>query len=268
MNESTNRETAEKVVTFAGEFRQDWLEGKVVAPIPTGVRADVGFGSRLVSGAREVSVSRMLIVRFHPECWGDPAVESELDPHVLMHRLSAYEGASGVLVVTDNLLGAALLGPGYALVAGTERFMRAAVPEGSDKARVNFLRYARRVAEHSPHLVEIAAAFPPSERQWKSVGEIPTDSHTGKQLAFMNEFRDELLDGPAFARKWLFERSRAMNVGERVHDKIASIFDEVFYLLDDYVIDPGLRDLCDMTDETLRRRVSDVLVQLNRLGHS
>ncbi|MFF1358619.1 colicin immunity domain-containing protein [Streptomyces sp. NPDC058297] len=47
-----------------------------------------------------------------------------------------------------------------------------------------------------------------------------------------------------------------MAAGERVGDALGSVLDEVFYTLDDYTIDPAIRDAEDLTDGELQRRVA------------
>ncbi|MEV6948380.1 colicin immunity domain-containing protein [Streptomyces sp. NPDC051172] len=61
------------------------------------------------------------------------------------------------------------------------------------------------------------------------------------------------------------ERRNAMDAGERVSDTIATALDTVFHALEDYTIDPGLRDEDDLTDEELRQHVADALRQLGDL---
>ncbi len=79
----------------------------------------------------------------------------------------------------------------------------------------------------------------------------------------------QLLDGrtpaPDFARNWLAARRRALAEGERVREKFERILRDVFYALDDYVIDPELRDPNDMTDDELTAHVQEASRQLEEL---
>jgi hypothetical protein len=74
--------------------------------------------------------------------------------------------------------------------------------------------------------------------------------------------------GPDFARAWLSARRRVLDAGERVRERFDRILTDVFYLLDDYVIDPTLRDSGDMTDEELVARVRVALNDLDSLDVS
>jgi hypothetical protein len=57
--------------------------------------------------------------------------------------------------------------------------------------------------------------------------------------------------GPEFARAWLAARHRTLHERERVGEKFDRTLMDVFYMLDDYVIDPSVRDPSDMADEEL-----------------
>ncbi|SRR6266496_1325894 len=66
----------------------------------------------------------------------------------------------------------------------------------------------------------------------------------------------------AFAKDWLAARRRALGASERVRGELERALDQVFYALDDYVIDPGLRDSGDMSDEELTSRVRAALAAI------
>jgi hypothetical protein len=60
----------------------------------------------------------------------------------------------------------------------------------------------------------------------------------------------------------LSARRRGLDAGEHVRERFDRVLTDVFYLLDEYVIDPALRDSGDMTGE---ERVERVLAALNDL---
>jgi self-protective colicin-like immunity protein len=88
------------------------------------------------------------------------------------------------------------------------------------------------------------------------------------QLELMHDLVSGEIGGPDFARAWLSARRRVLDAGERVRDRFDRILTDVFYLLDDYVIDPALRDSGDITDEELVARVRLALNDLDSLDVS
>ena len=73
------------------------------------------------------------------------------------------------------------------------------------------------------------------------------------------------VSAPAFATAWLSARRRALDDGDRLLAAFDRILTEVFYMLDDYVIDSSLRGPGDMTDDELTRRVRDALQEVDNL---
>jgi len=71
--------------------------------------------------------------------------------------------------------------------------------------------------------------------------------------------------GPEFARGWLAGRRAALGAGERVRAPFQRILDDVFYVLEDYVIDPELRDDDDMSDDDLLTHVRAAVERMERL---
>ncbi|MEU0534018.1 hypothetical protein [Amycolatopsis tolypomycina] len=140
-------------------------------------------------------------------------------------------------------------GLGYALVTGTPRFLRAALPHGVDDARARFGRVARRLG--CPELLAAAERFPPGAHAWRS----PAEVASGSGVAFAHGD----LSGAEFARRWYAARRRADERGERVRDRLAWLLGEVFFLLEDYPIDPELREPGDVTDEELLAGVRTLL---------
>lgn len=82
-------------------------------------------------------------------------------------------------------------------------------------------------------------------RTWASPAEVTSGSGVATQIELMRELADGKTAGPDFARSWLAARRRVLDGGERVREKFDRMLTEVFYLLDDYVIDPTLRDAGD-----------------------
>lgn len=81
----------------------------------------------------------------------------------------------------------------------------------------------------------------------------------------MRSYADGAEDGPEFARNWLSGRRAALAAGERVRAPFQRVLDDVFYTLEEYVIDPDLRDEDDMTDDELLRHVRAAVQQLDEL---
>ncbi|HET6711539.1 hypothetical protein [Amycolatopsis sp.] len=167
-------------------------------------------------------------------------------------------GPGPVLLALPDLSGAVLVtGLGYALVTGTPRFLRAALPHGVDDARARFGRVARRLGR--PGLAAAAERFPPGAHAWRSPAEVASGSGVAGQLAVMAAFAHGDLSGAEFARRWYAARRRAGERGERVRDRLAWLLGEVFFLLEDYPIDPGQREPGDLTDEELLAGVRNLL---------
>lgn len=107
----------------------------------------------------------------------------------------------------------------------------------------------------------------PKKRSWASPSEVPSDSGVATQLSLMQDLVTGKISGPDFARSWLSARRRSLDEGERTRERFDRILTDVFYLLDDYVIDPSLRDEDDMTDEELGIKVRESLDELNSLNN-
>ncbi|MFD3437529.1 colicin immunity domain-containing protein [Streptomyces sp. NPDC058685] len=259
-----NFELIESILSPSQRFRSDWLavSTKSLAPVPDHSSPSPATAGRVVSGSREVGAVKVLASPLNLNLNAVPVAEMPLDAEELLGVAVRIRCETGLLLVAENFLGAALIRPGYALFAGSSEFMRGAVPEGIASARTNFLRYAQKVEDRRPDIMEVATNFPPANRSWKSAAEVPDRSHTGRQLALMGDLASNTLDGPTFARQWLAARRDALNIGERLGAALTNALDEVFYTLEEYVIDPSLRDEDDMSDEDLRRRVADIAANL------
>ncbi|MFG2479377.1 colicin immunity domain-containing protein [Streptomyces fagopyri] len=103
---------------------------------------------------------------------------------------------------------------------------------------------------------------PSAHQDVENPRDVPATSQYGHQLSLMRQLVSGAIDGSPFARQWLEARRRSMDTGERVGNALTTALDEVFYALEDYSIDPSLRDEDDLTDEELRERVADALARL------
>jgi hypothetical protein len=99
-------------------------------------------------------------------------------------------------------------------------------------------------------------------RAWSKSSEVSPGTATAEQLDLMRQLAIGAISAPDFARAWLAARRRALDEGDRVRGRFYNTLTNVFYLLDDYVIDPTLREPGDMTDEELAMRVRDALREL------
>jgi hypothetical protein len=97
---------------------------------------------------------------------------------------------------------------------------------------------------------------------WKGPSEVPPDSATAEQLRLMASFVSGRLAAEEFAVRWLSARRLALNHGERLCEAFDHLLNQVFYALDEYVIDPALREPGDMTNEQLASCVQGILEQL------
>lgn len=65
--------------------------------------------------------------------------------------------------------------------------------------------------------------------------------------------------GADFARGWLDARRLSQNNGERLREPLVTTFDRVFSLLEDYSIDPALKEPEDLSDEELKQAVQNLM---------
>jgi hypothetical protein len=99
-------------------------------------------------------------------------------------------------------------------------------------------------------------------RTWRRPSEVTPGSAVARQLDLMERLVAGRLPGPDFARAWLAARRDMMHGDERVREPFERILIEVFYLLDEYAIDPALHSPGDTTDEQLHQGVRDALAKL------
>lgn len=105
----------------------------------------------------------------------------------------------------------------------------------------------------------------PGRRAWAAPSEVEVGTGVAQQLALMKALVAGEISAPDFAKLWLAARRRSLDEGERVRDKFERILTNVFYLLDDYAIDPSLRGPGDISDETLKNKVDSALDELSQL---
>ncbi|MFJ4775355.1 GNAT family N-acetyltransferase [Streptomyces sp. NPDC088762] len=108
-----------------------------------------------------------------------------------------------------------------------------------------------------------AAPAPTAHRYWRTAQAVPADSATGRQLALMRDLSSGRVPPEGFATLWLGARREALRVGERISPALSHELDQVFYALDDYPIDPDLRESDDVTDAELRAVVRQALAALD-----
>ncbi|WP_225096182.1 colicin immunity domain-containing protein [Streptomyces sp. CoH27] len=265
MPQIKNRDVIETVLSDTGNFREDWLarvQAVSVAPLTAHLPLGRETVERVAAGARETGAAAVFGVPLDEKFAEQPAVTAPAEPDALLVVSAQWPDTPGLLLVADNFLGAVLCRGSYALAAGSLEFMRGAVAEGTDRARAEFQRYARRSPTGAAELSVVSGHYPPQTRAFKSAEEASATSHTGQQIDLMRSLASRSIDGPSFARRWLDERRRAMDAGERLGEAMENALDEVFYTLEDYSIDPDLRDPDDLTDEELRDRVAAVLDRL------
>ncbi|MFF2364401.1 colicin immunity domain-containing protein [Streptomyces sp. NPDC058122] len=254
------------VLSGPRSFRPEWLaEGaKRVVPLPSRARMDEHLASRFSAGSRRTGHTYVIASRLSDAAAGRPEIEIPSTQEGLLQQLPwsdenfvvATPDFSGALLVTDE---------GYSLIGGTLDFLKQSIPEGVDQAIVDFKRYAKRVGPGHPVLAGVANAFQPREAAWASKRDVAAGSATAEQVSLMESLGAGRISAEEFARSWLAARRRALDLRERLREPFSRILDQVFYALDDYVIDPGLRDADDMTDEELQTIVCGHLSELESL---
>lgn len=104
-------------------------------------------------------------------------------------------------------------------------------------------------------------------RAWARPDDVDPASHVAEQLRLIDALINGSMPGPDFARAWLAARRESLNAGERLREPFDRALNQVFYAIEDYVIDPELREPEDMTDADLVDRVNTantVIEHLNR----
>lgn len=245
----------ETVLAGPRRFAGEWLAagGKSVVPIIAPSGSDDAVLDRLRAGARSAGADEVLRCALEP---GSVPVRLTVDSALAPEELP-------VLFVLPDLSGALLAsGEGYVLAAGTREFLLGVTLAGVDYARDAFEEEAQRWAGQYPGLPAVAAEYSPVVRAWATRSEVPADSFVARMLAVMESFVRGELSGPEFAKAWGTAWRLSIEGGERVRPPFARVLHEVFYLLEDYPIDPALREPGDPTDEELVAGVREALLRL------
>ncbi|MGW9494155.1 hypothetical protein ACWG5P_07130 [Streptomyces prasinus] len=239
------------VLDADGAFSPSWLQGKSVAPVPTGMHIDAALTRRITAGCRSAGASHLL---------GASLSETPGTTTGTASRLFSPADREGIsppfLLCAPDLLGAVLYpAPGYALIAGDSAFMTAAVSEGVDTARARFGRYARSLSERHPSLLVVATAHPPAHRAWSHPADVDPASAAARQLALLDALTEGSCTVSHFAHGWWDARRASQTNDERVQGALGTLFDQVFMLLEDYSVDPDLAEPGDLDDAALRSAV-------------
>lgn len=111
----------------------------------------------------------------------------------------------------------------------------------------------------------VSEELPPRRIASSTPAQVDPDSAVAEQLTLMNSLAEGEISGAAFATGWLAARNRAMAEGERTRGALDRVLTDVFYALEDYVIDPALREPGDLPDHELTSRVRAALDTLRSL---
>ncbi|GIH27125.1 hypothetical protein Aph01nite_54350 [Acrocarpospora phusangensis] len=100
---------------------------------------------------------------------------------------------------------------------------------------------------------------------WACPAQVPSGTGVARQFELMNLLVQGKISTPAFARDWLSARRTSLDNGERLRESFERAMNNVFYLLDNYSIDPSLRNPSDVSDEALIEGVRYALEDLSAL---
>lgn len=258
---ATEREARDLAVLLTpdGNLAPAWVKGKSVTPLPVGERLEATQAARLTAGARAIGAADLL---YAPLGEDDPAVTT---------REATADAATRhpVLIWTPDRQGAVLFpAPGYALLAGTEPFMAAAVPEGIDEARARFTRYARKQATHHPELRAVAAKYTPTHAAWSHSADVAPNTAAAHQLRLLRDFTNGTVSAPDFAHTWWQARRTSQANGERLRGPLADLFDRVLMLLEDYEVDPQLAEPTDLSATELHAAVTEAYRRIVPTGRT
>ncbi|MHC3818897.1 hypothetical protein [Streptomyces sp. DT9] len=249
------------VLTDSWDFDEDWLSDgpKLIVPVPAGSHVDASLVRRVIEGCRTAGADGVLVLTDGP---GGPGASGRTRRTVAPGRAVAAVAGIGspALLASCDRQGAVLFsGPGSALVAGTPRFLRGAVPEGVDGGRARFARYARTVAHRWPGLRSLARSLPPRHLAWSRSRDVPAGTGAARQLELMRGLTTGSVDAPDFARGWQAARRTSQDNGERLREPLLTAFGQVFSLLEDYSVDLDLKDADDLTDQELADAVREIM---------
>ncbi|PZT72902.1 hypothetical protein DNK56_06095 [Streptomyces sp. AC1-42W] len=246
------------MLSSIGDYNSAWLAvgPKLVVPVPAGSRVDDALVQRIIEGCHTGGADAVLVMAIGSETAS--RTWRLLAPDVAASELDGV--TPPLLLASSDRQGAILFPrPGYVLVAGTAGFLKGAVPEGVDGGRARFGRYARAAAKRWPDLKDISQSFPSRHIAWARAREIPAGTSAARQVKLMQAFTVGSISGADFAREWLDARRASQNNGERLRDPLLTAFDQIFSLLEDYSIDPALKDPDDLSDEELTDAVRKVM---------
>lgn len=251
-----------------GLYDINWLRinNKECAPFPAPTGINLDLLRSMEHGCQRIKCPNIVMEEIHYRSQEQTNKNSYVS--TLEEAYRHLEGANRDILITTPDCSAAMFVStmGYALIAGVKNFMTGVAPFSVDGPREDFEYYAGRHPNGPAKLFEVAREYAPRKRSWRTASEVPSDSCTGKQLQLMEDFIHGRIDGSAFARQWLDNRSQAINEREMLSFAILYFLSEVFYAIDDsYTIDPSLRDEDDMTDEQLREVVRTSLTKILRL---
>ncbi|MFI9294234.1 colicin immunity domain-containing protein [Streptomyces gardneri] len=74
-------------------------------------------------------------------------------------------------------------------------------------------------------------------------------------MSLLSAFAQGTCTAADFADGWWEARRAAHSQGERTSGALADLLDRVFMVLEDYTLDPELREPGDLTDSALRERI-------------
>lgn len=251
-----------EILSSLGDYNSAWLADgpKPIVPVPAGSHVDDALVRRITEGCRAGGADAVLVMAF-----GSGTASRIWRPVAPGIAASELVGINPpVLLASSDRQGAILFSrPGYVLVAGTAGFLRGAVPEGVDGGRARFARYARAAAKRWPELKDISQAFSSRHIAWSRARDIPAGTSAARQVSLMQAFTTGSIGGADFARGWLDARRASRNNGERLRDPLLTAFDQTFSLLEDYSIDPDLRDPDDLSDQELMEAVRETMERTN-----
>ncbi|MBL1065206.1 colicin immunity domain-containing protein [Streptomyces sp. 7-21] len=262
-------EQYKKILNQSGLFNSSWLamDAKACAPYPAPGGINAKLMRYLEYGCRSIGCEDLLVGKVRLS--SSERISTDVVIYATIEELFRHTESlkKDVLIATADLsAGMFISGMDYALIAGVEEFMKGVDSFGVDYPREDFEHYAGTHPTNSAKLFEVAREYAPRKRSWRTASEVPPDSSTGKQLQLMEDFIHGRIEGAAFARQWLNNRSQAIDQREMLTFAILHFLDELFYAIDDsYTIDPSLRDEDDMTDEQLRDVVRACLTKIRKL---
>lgn len=264
---------ADQLLAGRLSFREAWLaEGdKQVVPLvvpATPEGGDARLARRLSSGARGTGHDHVIACCPDTGRPGIRTVRVPADPEGMLRGLRAMRprGESWLAGLPDRSAALLVTDRGYALLAGGDAVLRLCVPEGHDRAVIDFKRYVRHLGDRAdPAMAEAAGAFRIRQTAWASRSEPTAGSGTAEQVSLMEQFAAARISGPVFARSWYAARRRSQDRRERLRAEFERVLDGVFHALEEYAADPALTEPGDLDDDGLRAAVRELLAALDAL---